>query len=144
MWLENTGCQQKATKTIESALPDFITALATMNLCHSLAFHLTAQRIMQIFKCSPGQSYCNISKTPNEIFATKVDQLKKTSWCTEVTQNKLVENIKDLMPSFHCSMGLRGGGEAIEVVFKEPRHNLKQRFLIILEKLIPNLPVLLF
>lgn len=87
VWLENGGCQQKATKTIESLLLNFIIDLASMNLCHSLAFHLIAERIMKIFKYSSGQSYFNSSKTWSEIFAFKVDQLKQAIRCIEAIQN---------------------------------------------------------
>lgn len=119
MWLETAGCQQKATKTIESVLPDFIIALAPMNLCHPLAFHLTAQTIMQTFKYSSGQFYCNSPKTSNEFFAFQVDQFKQATWYLEGTQNTLVQKIKDLMQNLHCSTGLQKK-IAIDVAFKSP------------------------
>lgn len=120
MWLEAAGCQQKATKTIESVLPDFLIALAPMHLCHPLAFHPTAQRITQTLKCSSGQSYCNSPKTPNEIFAFQVDQVKQATRYVEGTQNTLVQKIKDSMRNLHCSTGLQKKKRAIDVVFKSP------------------------
>lgn len=104
-----------------------------MNLWHSLAFYLTTERIMKTFKCSSGQSYRSRAKTSNEIFAIKMDHLKQAIWHIEGTRNVLVENIKDLMQSLHL---FHGTPEkiVIEVVFKEPRINFKQRLRIILGK----------
>lgn len=63
-----------------------------MSLWHCLAFCLTAERRMETCKDSRP-----ILQQQGENI--KLDQLKQATWHTEVTQNILVENMRDLMQS---------------------------------------------
>ena len=88
MWLESAGCQQKATKTIQSLLPSFINARVPMSLWHCLAFYLAAARRMETCKDSRP-----ILQQQGENI--KLDHLKQATWHTEATRNILVENMRD-------------------------------------------------
>ena len=116
--------------------------LAPSRLCHGLgppsscpnsAFHPTCRENHGHILSSPGQSYDSTSKTSHEVVAFKVDQLKLLGPLKALKPYHREWSRFNAEPTFVCSTGLQKK-ISIEVVFKEPRNNLKWGVVIISEK----------